>query len=77
MTKAPTGKPFNFFIYLIFLIIEKWICGQSMDNRIVLFQLTDDKLRFARKKAFRGHNVAGYAATIDFSPEMRYNISVA
>uniref|UniRef100_A0A914CI83 Pre-mRNA-processing factor 17 n=1 Tax=Acrobeloides nanus TaxID=290746 RepID=A0A914CI83_9BILA len=60
MTKAPT---------------EKWICGQSMDNRIVLFQLTDDKLRFARKKAFRGHNVAGYASTIDFSPEMSYIVS--
>lgn len=43
-----------------------------MDNRIVLFQLIEEKLRFARKKAFRGHIVAGYSCTIDFSPDMRY-----
>ncbi|CAJ0578217.1 unnamed protein product, partial [Mesorhabditis spiculigera] len=57
MTKSPT---------------DKWIIGQSMDNRIVLFQLIDDKLRFARKKAFRGHNAAGYACQIDFSPDMSF-----
>ncbi|CAD5206770.1 unnamed protein product [Bursaphelenchus okinawaensis] len=57
MTKAPT---------------DKWIVGQCMDNRVVLFQLTDDKLRFARKKAFKGHNVAGYACSPDFSPDMSY-----
>uniref|UniRef100_A0A183BLG6 Pre-mRNA-processing factor 17 n=1 Tax=Globodera pallida TaxID=36090 RepID=A0A183BLG6_GLOPA len=51
---------------------EKWIVGQSMDNRIVLFQIVDDKLRFARKKAFRGHNTAGYACSTDFSPEMNF-----
>uniref|UniRef100_A0A915EDI7 Pre-mRNA-processing factor 17 n=1 Tax=Ditylenchus dipsaci TaxID=166011 RepID=A0A915EDI7_9BILA len=57
MTKSPT---------------EKWIVGQSMDNRIVLFQLIDDKLRFAKKKAFRGHNVAGYSCSVDFSPDMSF-----
>ncbi|KAJ1350188.1 hypothetical protein KIN20_005920 [Parelaphostrongylus tenuis] len=46
---------------------EKWVVGQSMDNRIVLFQLIDEKLRFAKKKAFRGHNSAGYACVTDFS----------
>jgi len=50
---------------------EKWIVGQSMDNRIVIFQIIEDKLKFARKKAFRGHNTAGYACSTDFSPEMR------
>ncbi|KHJ75893.1 WD domain, G-beta repeat protein [Oesophagostomum dentatum] len=50
---------------------EKWVVGQSMDNRIVLFQLIDEKLRFAKKKAFRGHNSAGYACVTDFSPDMR------
>ncbi|KAK5973076.1 Pre-mRNA splicing factor [Trichostrongylus colubriformis] len=54
---------------------EKWVVGQSMDNRIVLFQLIDDKLRFAKKKAFRGHNSAGYACVTDFSPDMSYLIS--
>nr|CAD2173577.1 unnamed protein product [Meloidogyne enterolobii] len=57
MTKAPN---------------EKWVVGQSMDNRIVLFQVMDDKLRFARKKAFRGHNTAGYACSTDFSPDMSF-----
>lgn len=51
---------------------DKWIVGQSMDNRIVLFQILDDKLRFARKKAFRGRNTAGYACSTDYSPDMRY-----
>lgn len=46
-----------------------------MDNRIVLFQLIDDKLRFAKKKAFKGHNVAGYACSVDFAPDMRFEIS--
>ncbi|KAE9418037.1 hypothetical protein Angca_008208 [Angiostrongylus cantonensis] len=54
---------------------EKWVVGQSMDNRIVLFQLIDEKLRFAKKKAFRGHNSAGYACVTDFSPDMSYLIS--
>uniref|UniRef100_A0A914QLF8 Uncharacterized protein n=1 Tax=Panagrolaimus davidi TaxID=227884 RepID=A0A914QLF8_9BILA len=51
---------------------EKWIVGQAMDNRLVLFQLIDDKLKFSKKHAFRGHNVAGYACTSDFSPEMSF-----
>ncbi|MFH4979981.1 hypothetical protein AB6A40_006690 [Gnathostoma spinigerum] len=60
MTKSPT---------------EKWIVGQSMDNRVVLFQLIEDKLRFAKKKAFKGHNVAGYACSVDFSPDMSFLMS--
>ncbi|PAV85509.1 hypothetical protein WR25_09875 [Diploscapter pachys] len=54
---------------------DRWVVGQCMDNRIVLFQLIDDKLRFARKKAFRGHNAAGYACATDFSPDMSYLMS--
>ncbi|VDK48856.1 unnamed protein product [Anisakis simplex] len=65
MTKSPTE---DFEIEFA----EKWIVGQSMDNRIVLFQLIDDKLRFAKKKAFKGHNVAGYACSVDFSPDMSF-----
>uniref|UniRef100_A0A1I7XMY9 CPSF_A domain-containing protein n=1 Tax=Heterorhabditis bacteriophora TaxID=37862 RepID=A0A1I7XMY9_HETBA len=68
------------FLYIFFKVgytkwgdgAKKWVVGQSMDNRIVLFQLIDDKLRFAKKKAFKGHNSAGYACTTDFSPDMRY-----
>ncbi|CAI2294881.1 unnamed protein product [Caenorhabditis sp. 36 PRJEB53466] len=54
---------------------DKWVVGQCMDNRIVLFQLVDDKLRFSKKKAFRGHNAAGYACNIDFSPDQSFIIS--
>ena len=41
-----------------------------MDSRIVLFQLIEDKLKFAKKKAFRGHSTAGYACGVDWSPDM-------
>uniref|UniRef100_A0A0N4ZCY7 WD_REPEATS_REGION domain-containing protein n=1 Tax=Parastrongyloides trichosuri TaxID=131310 RepID=A0A0N4ZCY7_PARTI len=54
---------------------DQWIIGQSMDNRIVLFQLIDDKLKFAKKKALRGHNTQGFPCTTDFSPDMSYVIS--
>ncbi len=53
---------------------EKWLVGQGMDSRILLFQLIDDKLRFAKKKAFKGHMVAGYACSVDFSPDMRSSV---
>uniref|UniRef100_A0AC35THF5 WD_REPEATS_REGION domain-containing protein n=1 Tax=Rhabditophanes sp. KR3021 TaxID=114890 RepID=A0AC35THF5_9BILA len=54
---------------------QNWIVGQSMDNRIVLFELINDKLKFARKKNFRGHNTQGFPCTTDFSPDMSYLIS--
>uniref|UniRef100_A0A0K0E3A5 Pre-mRNA-processing factor 17 n=1 Tax=Strongyloides stercoralis TaxID=6248 RepID=A0A0K0E3A5_STRER len=54
---------------------DQWIIGQSMDNRIVLFQLIDDKLKFAKKKSLRGHNTQGFPCTTDFSPDMSYVIS--
>ncbi|CAI5437401.1 unnamed protein product [Caenorhabditis angaria] len=54
---------------------DKWVVGQCMDNRIVLFQLIEDKLRFTKKKAFRGHNAAGYACNVDYSPDMSFLIS--
>ncbi|KAF7634599.1 hypothetical protein Mgra_00006048 [Meloidogyne graminicola] len=57
MTKAPN---------------DKWMVGQSMDNRIVLFQIMDDKQICKEKKAFRGHNTAGYACSSDFSPDMSF-----
>ncbi|KAK6018628.1 WD domain, G-beta repeat protein [Ostertagia ostertagi] len=49
--------------------------GWSVNQWIteLLFQLIDDKLRFAKKKAFRGHNSAGYACVTDFSPDMSFS----
>ena len=51
---------------------EKWIVGNSMDNRIMLFQVMEEKLRFAKKKNFKGHTTAGYQITTDWSPDMSY-----
>ena len=47
------------------------IIGQCMDNRIITLQQLNDKIKFARKKCYRGHHTAGYACGVDFSPDMR------
>ncbi|XP_003373829.1 Pre-mRNA-processing factor 17 [Trichinella spiralis] len=54
---------------------EKWLACQAMDNRVVIFQVVDDKIRFCRKKCFRGHIVAGYACSVDFSSDISYLLS--
>ncbi|VDO94916.1 unnamed protein product [Soboliphyme baturini] len=54
---------------------QRWLACQAMDNRIMIFQVIDDKIRFSRKKGFRGHIVAGYACSVDFSPDMSYVVS--
>lgn len=50
---------------------EKFLLGQSLDNKIVVYQAGD---RYApqRKKKFEGHNVAGYACDIAVSPDGRF-----
>ncbi|ELU00239.1 hypothetical protein CAPTEDRAFT_169920 [Capitella teleta] len=53
---------------------EKWLACQSMDNQIVVFNVLN-RMKYMRKKIFRGHMVAGYSCTIDFSPDMSYLIS--
>ncbi|XP_046581389.1 pre-mRNA-processing factor 17-like [Haliotis rubra] len=52
----------------------KWLACQSMDNKICVFNVLN-RFKFMRKKTFTGHMVAGYACSIDFSPEMSYIIS--
>ncbi len=49
---------------------EKWLACQSLDNKICIFTC-GEKFRPHKKKEFKGHMVAGYACSIDFSPEMR------
>lgn len=49
----------------------KWLACQSMDNKIVIFSALN-RFKMNRKKTFTGHMVAGYACTLDFSPDMRY-----
>ncbi|XP_034244403.1 pre-mRNA-processing factor 17 [Thrips palmi] len=52
----------------------KWLACQSMDNKIVVFSALN-RFKMNRKKTFSGHMVAGYACSIDFSPDMSYVIS--
>lgn len=49
------------------------IC-QSLDNQIVTY-LTKDRFKQNRKKTFKGHNTAGYACQVNFSPDAKYVLS--
>ncbi|CAG0898940.1 unnamed protein product [Darwinula stevensoni] len=53
---------------------QKWLAMQSMDNKIAIFSAIN-RFKYHRKKTFKGHMVAGYACSIDFSPEMSFLIS--
>ncbi|KAF2148730.1 WD40 repeat-like protein [Myriangium duriaei CBS 260.36] len=46
----------------------KYVAYQSADNQIVVYSV-GEKVRLNRKKGFRGHNTAGYAVDLDFSPD--------
>ena len=51
-----------------------YIVGQSLDNTIVIYS-TKEKFKMNRKRTFRGHNNAGYACQVNFSPDGRFVIS--
>ncbi|XP_022164633.1 pre-mRNA-processing factor 17 [Myzus persicae] len=53
---------------------KKWLACQSMDNKIVIFSAMN-RFKVNRKKSFSGHMVAGYACSLDFSPDMSYLVS--
>ena len=48
-----------------------WLACQSMDNKITIYS-TKDKFRCNRKKVFKGHANAGYAAQVSFSPDGKF-----
>ncbi|GIY56052.1 pre-mRNA-processing factor 17 [Caerostris darwini] len=52
----------------------KWLSCQSMDNKIMVFSALN-RFKLNRKKTFTGHMVAGYACSLDFSPDMSYIVS--
>jgi pre-mRNA-processing factor 17 len=52
----------------------KYVAAQSMDNKIVVVGATD-RFRENRKKFYTGHNSAGYAVGLGFSPDGQYLIS--
>ncbi|XP_049869832.1 pre-mRNA-processing factor 17 [Pectinophora gossypiella] len=52
----------------------KWLACQSMDNKVVVFSALN-RFKMNRRKTFTGHMVAGYACSLDYSPDMRYLVS--
>ncbi|KAJ2517952.1 hypothetical protein GGI11_001800 [Coemansia sp. RSA 2049] len=46
----------------------RWLAGQSMDNRIVVFG-TGDRIKPHRRKVFAGHLAAGFACQPAFAPD--------
>lgn len=51
-----------------------YFIGQSLDNQVVTYS-TKERFRQNRKKTFRGHNTAGYACQVNFSPDARFVMS--
>lgn len=55
---------------------KECFAGQSMDNQVVVYSCKDpEKVKVNKKKSFRGHNTAGYACGISFSPNGQYLVS--
>lgn len=50
---------------------EQYMIGQSLDNKMVVYQ-AGERYLLQRKKKFAGHNVAGYACDITCSPDGRF-----
>lgn len=48
---------------------------QSMDNKVLIYDLTAGRIKLLRKRIFRGHMTAGYACQVDWSPDQEYFIS--
>lgn len=53
---------------------NNYFIGQSLDNQVVTYS-AKDRFRQNRKKTFKGHNTAGYACQVNFSPDGRYVMS--
>lgn len=41
----------------------------------IVTYLTKDRFKQNRKKTFKGHNTAGYACQVNFSPDAKYVMS--
>ena len=51
-----------------------YVAGQSLDNTIVLLS-TKERFKMNNKRVFKGHNSAGYACQVNFSPDGQFVIS--
>jgi pre-mRNA-processing factor 17 len=47
----------------------KYFAGQSMDNKIVIYDVKHGNFKLNRKKKFTGHINSGYACGLKFSPD--------
>ena len=52
----------------------KYMAGQSMDNKILVYEVKGT-FRMNRKKKFAGHQSAGYAVNLCFSPDGKFLVS--
>ena len=43
-----------------------------MDNSIIVYQTSGEKMKCMKKKVFKGHNNAGYACQVGFSPNGQF-----
>ncbi|KAJ2773274.1 hypothetical protein IWQ56_001053, partial [Coemansia nantahalensis] len=53
---------------------QKWLVGQSMDNRIVVYS-AGERIKPHRRKEFTGHLTAGFACQPALSPDGRILVS--
>ncbi|KAJ2158669.1 hypothetical protein GGF46_003602 [Coemansia sp. RSA 552] len=53
---------------------QKWLVGQSMDNRLVVYS-AGERIKPHRRKEFRGHLSAGFACQPSCSPDGRFLVS--
>ncbi|QDZ19087.1 pre-mRNA-processing factor 17 [Chloropicon primus] len=51
-----------------------FLVAQSLDNKVVICS-TKERFKMNRKRVFKGHNSAGYACQVNFSPDGRFVIS--
>lgn len=51
------------------------VAAQSLDNQVVTYTVSRDRFKQNRKKTFKGHNTAGYACSVGFSPDGRFVLS--
>ncbi|KAJ1896183.1 hypothetical protein LPJ66_004146 [Kickxella alabastrina] len=50
---------------------QKWLVGQSMDNRVVVYS-AGDRIKPHKRKEFSGHLTAGFACQPSFSPDGKF-----
>ncbi len=50
---------------------KKYMVGQSMDNKILVYE-SKSNFRLNRKKKFTGHQNAGFAIGLTFSPDGKF-----